>query len=135
MAIDADFADAADETIRVPSNIMGLLRHSYDSREKVLDWMLAIGVVVALTFAFRDDLRSMLGVSGDVGPNAGRKAPPVPNQDIGTAFPNAGPSGGRWPALYNYNMPVSRDIRYGVGPSATRPPDNPSQPATYVEDC
>lgn len=134
MTVEADLDMAANQTIRVPSNIMGLLRQSYDSREKMLDWMLAIGVTVALVVAFRDELRSMLGVSGDAGPNVGRRAPSVPNQDLGSAFPYAGRTGGRYPALYAYNMPTSRNFRYGIGPSGTRPPDNPSTVATYDKD-
>lgn len=131
MAIETELAEAADGTIRVPANLMHFIRASYDSREKMLDWMLAFGVVGALTYAFRDELRSLIGVTGNVTANVGRADNPVPNQDIESAFPDAGPSGGRWPALYAYNMPVSRAIRYDIGPSGTRPPSNPSDPASY----
>lgn len=131
MSVDQDFAGAADETIRVPGNLMHFIRQSYDTREKMLDWMLALGVAGALTFAFRDEIRTWLGIAGEAGPNVGRADNIVPNQDIGSAFPYAGREGGRWPALYNYNMPSSRNIRYNAGPSGTRPPRNPSLQPTF----
>jgi hypothetical protein len=118
-------------TERIPANIMGLLRQSYDSREKILDWVLAIGVTLALVYAFRDELQSLVGSPDQAGPNTGRSPEPQPNQNIAGAFPNAGTEGGRWPGLYAYNMPSSRDIRYTVGPSATAPPVNPSNPPEY----
>lgn len=129
-----DLGDAADKTIRVPANLMHFIRQSYDTREKMLDWMLAIGVTAALTYAFRDELRTLIGITNNVDANTGRDDNPVPNQDIGSAFPHAGTTGGRWPALYNYNMPTSRRIRYDAPPSGTRPPDNPSHVATYDKD-
>jgi hypothetical protein len=124
-----DTAAGAEETIRIPRNIMALLRESYDTREKALDWILALVVCSALVWAFRDELTTMFW--GDTGPNAGTDPEPQPNQNLGSAFPNAGPSGGRWPALYAYNMPVSRNIRNSAGPSATSPPGNPSLPPSY----
>lgn len=132
--ITDDLGDAADKTVRVPANLMHFIRASYDSREKILDWMMALGVTAALAYAFRDELRTLIGVTGNIDPNAGRDPNPVPNQDIPSAFPHAGPVGGRWPALYNYNMPTSRRIRYDAPPSGTRPPDNPSRVATFEKD-
>lgn len=129
-----DLTEAADATIRVPANLMGFIRASYDTREKTLDWMLALGVAGALTFAFRDEIRTWLGFDAAAGANIGRADNQVPNQDIGSAFPYAGPEGGRWPALYNYNMPASRRIRYDVGPSGTRVPEDPSLQPGYGKD-
>lgn len=123
---------AVETATRIPANVMGLLRQSYDSREKALDWLLAIGVSVALVYCFRDEIRGFVGTP-EAGPNAGAAPDPQPNQDIGTAFPFAGPDGGRWPALYAYNMPPSRNIRSSVGPSGMMPPANPSLPPTYEQ--
>jgi hypothetical protein len=128
-----DIGTAADHAVRVPAGMMALLRQSYDTREKVLDWLLAIGVVSAMVWVFRDDLRSAIGVTSDTDPNIGRTDPAVPSMDVRGAFPGAGPSGGRWPALYSYNMPASRAFRYAAGPSGTRPPSNPSIPPDYAE--
>lgn len=128
-----DIAAAADHAVRVPAGIMALLRQSYDSREKVLDWLLAIGVVAALVWAFRDDIRSSIGITSATDPNLGRTDPAVPSMDVRGAFPGAGRTGGRWPALYAYNMPASRAFRYAAGPSGTRPPTDPSVPPDYPE--
>lgn len=120
-------ADAAEgETIRVPRNIMGLLRQSYDSREKMLDWILAFAVAIALVLMFRDQI--MACFITDPGPNAGRDDPPVPSQNVDEAIPPEDQTNAR---LYTYNMPVSRKIRYFPGPSANPPPLDPSMPPRF----
>jgi hypothetical protein len=127
----ADVGDAADaagkQTVRVPANLLRMVRQSYDSREKVLDWMLAIGVVATLSYVFRDEIRGCIwpGVPDD--PNAGRADEPTPNQDVADAFPG----GGMRPGLYTYNMPPARNFRYSAAPSGTRPPHNPSMSPGY----
>ena len=119
----------ASETIRVPRNVMSMLRQSYDSREKVLDWLLAFAVVGCLVYIFRDQLRACLWPlpSASDGPNAGRTDNSQPNQNVAGAFPQQA----KRPELFTYNMPSSRHGRYGVGPSGTRPPDNPSNPPVF----
>lgn len=134
MSLEDDAAFAADETVRIPRNVMGLLRQSYDTREKVLDWALAFIVAGALAWAFKDEIRSMF-LAPNPDPNAGKAPDPQPNVNLGSAFPGAGQSGGRWPALYAYAMPSSRDIRASVGPNGTRPPSNPSNPPVTFGDC
>jgi hypothetical protein len=130
MTVADNLSDTSASMIRVPSNLMAHIRASYDSREKVLDWMLAFGVVIAMVWAFRDDISAMLAVPmPNADPNAGRTADQQPNQDVAGAFP---PSAVR-PDLYSYNMPRSRRIRYAAGPSGTPPPSDPSQPATYPD--
>lgn len=121
----AEVSNAADETIRIPRNVMGLLRQSYDSREKVLDWMVSIVVAVALVWAFRKELRGAIGASSD--PQAGAAPSLQPNMDIGDAFSNRGILA----RVYTYNMPMSRNIIKRVGPSGTRPPQNPSATPSY----
>jgi hypothetical protein len=125
-------ADAVEgRTVRVPANMWRLIRQSYDSREKVLDWCLAIGVVIALVWAFRDQLLNVLWPVPD--PNAGRSDAPLPNQDVATALPAGNPARSD---IYTYNMPVSRQIKYGSVPSGVGPPSNPSLPPLYpVEEC
>lgn len=114
------------ETIRVPRNIMGLLRQSYDTREKILDWMLAFFVAFALAWMFRDQIMAYFAPDPD--PNAGRDDPPVPSQNVDDAIP----PGDRLNAkLYTYNLPPSRSIRWHVGPNANPPPANPSNAPVY----
>lgn len=121
--------DLEGEAIRIPSNIMGLLRQSYDSREKALDWVLAFAVAGTLVYVFRDDLRGLIyGPPGD--PDAGRADSQQPSQDVGGAFPQAG----RRPDLYTYNMPSSRVLRQGRTVSATPPPTDPSSVPFNVYD-
>lgn len=123
--IIAEVSGAADETIRIPRNVMGLLRQSYDSREKQLDWIISIVVTLALAWAFRKELKGALGVNPSV--NAGLAPSQQPNMDIGDAFPNDGILA----RVYTYNMPMSRTIVRRVGPSGTRPPDDPSTAPSY----
>lgn len=119
--IEGAASEAAGRTIRVPANIMGLLRQSYDTREKVLDWMLAIGVTAALAYAYGDEIRGWLAAPE---PDA-----PAPNADVGGAFD----ASIRKPEIYTYNMPVSRRARYGPGPSAVSPPADPGQPPAFPD--
>jgi len=120
MDVEADLGNTAEQTIRIPANAMRLLRQSYDSREKVLDWWLAIFVTAALVYAFRDQLRGFVKPQADA--NAGRVDSMVPNQGVGDAFPNYGIN----PLIYTYNMPPSRFIKERRGPSGTRVPYSPS---------
>jgi hypothetical protein len=114
-------SSSGEDAVRIPANVMALLRQSYDTREKILDWCLAIGVAVALAYTFRDQLRGMCGLD-DPGVNAGREAEPQPSQDVAGAFP----AGGTPNDAYTYNMPVSRAIRYSVEGGGTALPSNPS---------
>jgi hypothetical protein len=129
-------AEAAGETtIRIPRNVYAMLRESYDSREKVLDWLLAFAVVAALVYAFRDQLLAcvMPKVIPDEHdtPEAGRHEDMMPNQNIAGALPARQAAQSN---IYTYNMPPSRNLRHGMGPSGTRPPDDPGQaPAFPVE--
>jgi hypothetical protein len=123
----AELNATADETIRIPRNAMRLLRQSYDSQEKVKDWLLAIAVVGAMVFVFRNQL---MGLLPNAGPNVGRHDNYVPNQKVGDAFPNTEVQ----PRIYTYNMPPSRSVRHDRGPSATRPPSNPSCPPGFPDD-
>ena len=127
MALEQEAGEAAEATVRVPSNIMGLLRQSYSNREKMLDWMLAIGCALALCWAYRDTLLGLAAPPTD--PNTGRPTM-VPNQNTPGAFPNTA----RQPRFYSYNLPPSRKIAYAIGPSGTMPPANPSQPPRYEQE-
>lgn len=119
--IGAAANEAATQTVRLPANLMGILRESYDSRQKVLDWMLSIAVVVVAVYAFWPTLKDLLNSEKII----------TPSQDVAGALPDvfAQPV----PAsIYTYNMPSSRSkIRTGIGPSATRPPVNPSRPPSF----
>lgn len=118
---------AGRETVRIPSNVMGLLRRSYDTREKMLDWLLAFVVAGVMIYAFRGPLLGFVWATSD--PEEGKPDPPVPNSAVGQAFPNTGiPS-----RIYTYNMPSSRNYRNFPGPSGTRPPENPSCPPDYTK--
>lgn len=114
-SIEQEAADAAKGTIRIPSNVMGLLRESYDTRQKVLDWMLSIGVIAVLVWAFWSPLGELFG-GKDIKPSQNVSGP-------GGALPKqVAPAN-----IYTYNLPPSRrGIRTGIGPSLTRPPHNPS---------
>lgn len=125
MTVEVDIKEAtgaaARETIRIPSNVMGLLRESYDTRQKVLDWMLSIGVIAVLIWAFWEPLGSLFG---------GQDMKPSQNvSGVGGALPprQTAPAN-----IYTYNLPSSRRmIRTGVGPTGTRPPNNPSNPPGF----
>lgn len=122
-------ADVTDQTIKVPEGIMRLLRQSYSTREKALDWILAIAVVAVMAYAFRDQLRGMLAPSTD--PNAGLDDV-TPSQDINGprgAFPRTNP---RAPAdPFTYNMPSSRALRNNAYPLGPAPPVNPSSVSVF----
>ncbi len=120
----ADLNATAEETIRIPRNAMRLLRQSYDSQEKTKDWLLAIAVVGAMVYVFRDQL---MGLLPNAGPNVGRHDHYVPNQAVGDAFPNTEIQ----PRIYTYNLPPSRAVKFGIGPSMTPAPRNPSNPPLY----
>lgn len=120
MEIERDLGETAEATIRIPANTMKLLRQSYDTREKVLDWWLAVFVAGALVYAFRNELRGF--VTPDTDPNAGKDPSMVPNQGVGDALPNRGIN----PMVYTYNLPPSRLIKERRGPSGTRKPFDPS---------
>lgn len=124
--IEGDLSNTAAETIRVPRNIMGLLRQSYDTREKILDWMLALFVTGALVWAYRDELWNCIAPDPDT--NAGRDDPPQPSQNVNEALPPDDITNAK---VYTYNLPSSRNIRYSIGPSNVPPPGNPSNPPAY----
>jgi hypothetical protein len=112
--------EVVNETVKLPSNLMSILRESYDSRQKVLDWMLSFAVIAVCIWAFWEPLVGMFPT---------RKV--VPSQDVSGALPDVW----RQPVpskLYTYNLPSSRTMHVGIGPSSTRPPHNPSKPAGYV---
>lgn len=112
------------ETTRIPANLYGLVRQSIDTREKVLDWCLAIAVSGTIAWVFRDQLASFFYPNGGV--NAGRQDNPTPNQDVATAFPTRSVND-----FYQYNMPRSRTLKYTPGPSVTAVPVNPSSQPAY----
>jgi hypothetical protein len=123
---------AGEETIRIPRNVYGLLRQSYDTREKVLDWLLAFAVVGALIYAFRDQLLAacipkVLPDEHDT-PEAGRYEDMQINQNVAGALPQGQQAKAN---VYTYNLPPSRNIRHGVGPSGTRPPNDPGAPPVF----
>lgn len=116
---------AEGETIRVPRNLMGFIRRSYDTREKVLDWMLALFVAIALAWMFQDEVRSWFVPDGDL--NAGRDDGPQVNQDTATAIPPGGAQQTQ-AEVYTYNQPPTRQIRYAAPPTGAFVPGNPSLP-------
>ena len=115
-------SDVAEQTVRIPANVMGLLRQSYDTREKFLDWLLAIGVACALVYAFRDQLRGMVTSNPD--PNAGRDPEPEPN--MVTNFDAD---------VYTINQPSTRNYINRPGPSATATPLNASRRPSFPGNC
>lgn len=129
MTLASDTGTAANSLTRVPAGIMGLLRQAHDSREKALDWLLACGVVGTMVYVFRAELWQMVNPAEDV--NAGRDDDPQPNQDVTDAFP-AGQDAPANP--YTYNMPVSRAIRYSIGPSSVGVPNSPSPNSRMLPD-
>lgn len=121
---------------RIPRNVYALLREGYDRREKALDLLIAAflaGVLIYLTRAWWRNLVPGLPDQGDA-PTAGQHEPMQPNQNVGGAFPNGQKA---MPRIYTYNMPPSRNLQYEIGPSATRPPDDPSEPPEFpiTETC
>lgn len=125
MSIESDTGAAAEHVVRVPAGVMQLLRQSYDSREKVLDWIVTIAVVGTMAYVFRHELRGL--VDPDRSPDAGLDDAPVPNQDVRDAFPRRGVR----PDIYTYNLPPSRGIRTGIGPAMSPAPGNPACPPSY----
>jgi hypothetical protein len=126
----ADVAErAADEVIKVPAGLMGLLRQSYDTREKVLDWMLSFAVVWVMVILFRQQLTEAWG-QRDLGPNVGREDSLVPNQNLASMI---GAADDIPPGIYTYNMPSSRMLKHSRGPSGTRVPTDPSATPVYPE--
>jgi hypothetical protein len=118
---------AYEEVVRIPSGVMNLVRQSYDSRDKVLDWMLAIGVAAAMAYAFRHQLLGFMFTTN--GPNAG-KTDLVPNQAASQAI---GKTGQPVETIYTYNMPKARTtIADRVGPSSVRKPFNPGYGPQYA---
>lgn len=121
---------AGEATVRVPANLYSMIRASYDSREKQLDWILAICVVGAMSFAFRKQLIALVVPDN---PNDALPDPPAPSQDLSTAFPFGGRTASE--RVYTYNMPSSRLQRYQPSVTGTRTPSDPSvQPSFDAED-
>ena len=114
-----------ESVVRIPANAMSLLRQSYDSRQKVLDWMLAIGVAGAMCWAFKAELRGFL--TSPINVNTGRDDDIVPNMAVREAR-NFGDAG---QGQYTYNLPASRALPFRVAPSGTRAPNNPSDAPSF----
>lgn len=124
-ALNTSLDAAEGETIRVPRNLMGYIRRSYDTREKVLDWMLAIFVAITLAWMFQDEIKSWLVPDGGI--NAGRDDGPQVNQDTEGAIPTGGAEQTQ-AEMYTYNQPATRQIRYAAPPTGAFVPRNPSLP-------
>jgi hypothetical protein len=129
MSIETTASETADQTIRLPKNVLRLIRQSYSSRERVLDWTLAIFVAAAMCYVFKAQLMGMF--AGDPSINAGATPSQVPNQNVGDAFPTTQYA---TPNIYTYNMPVSRNLERRFGPILTRVPHDPSLPLEYPDD-
>ena len=110
MSIGSTAESVAEEGIAIPRNVMGLLRASYDTREKHLDWLLAIATVGVVTLVFWPQIKEAC---------TGAKRDMVANQNVGSALK------GDVIDLYTYNLPPTRQLRNRVGPSGTRVPFNP----------
>ena len=108
-----------EEVVKIPSGVMGLVRKSYDTREKILDWMLAIAVVSVLVYLFHDKIKFPLRPS-TYNVNLG-KQDMVPTQDAEEALKTEHATKN----VYTYNMPASRAIKEHIGPSGVRIPFNP----------
>ncbi len=118
-----------EQVVRIPAGVMNLVRQSYDTRERVLDWMLAFFVAGALIYAFWGPIVAMVKPPKD--PNAG-KTDVTPNQDYKNACSGLSNSPSR---IYTYNMPQNRNlIASRVGPSSTRIPVNPGFGPQYNPD-
>lgn len=107
-----------EETVAIPANIMGLLRQSYDSREKMLDWLLAIATVGVVVAVFWPQLRAI----------SGRKDM-LPNDNVSGALPNKG----GYTDYLTYNLPPTRQLRARIGPSVTRIPFPPGSGPWYAD--
>lgn len=130
MTVESDVGVAANaagtQTVRIPANLYHFVRKSYDSREKVLDWCIAITLVAVMAYVFRDQIRA--AVQPDASLNTGRADDPEPNQDYADALP----AGQRARAdVYTYNLPPSRGIAYRTAPSGIPTPGNPSLPPVF----
>lgn len=106
----------------IPANLMAILRQSHDARERMLDWVLAIGVSAVLVYAFRDSIAGWFAGHSD-DPNTGRAEPPKPDPDA-----DAWKTGNPAVDYVSYNMPRSRAYRWGVAPIPTLPPRNRQRP-------
>jgi len=115
---------AAEEMTRIPANLMAVLRHSYDTREKVLDWLLSLAVVACMAFTFRAQLR---GVFNRINPGS---APLRPNE----AMPDNGSPNctGRVVSFLYTNNQGPRTARTGRVPTGTRPPISPNRAPGYL---
>jgi hypothetical protein len=121
-------ADTYKDVVHIPSGVMDLVRQSYDSRERVLDWMLAIAVVGVLLYLmgpkFNLSFTKLVGVNAD-------KIDLMPNQDVAAAVGTNQPV----ETIYTYNMPIARrNIAYNVGPTSVRKPFNPKFGPQYNAD-
>jgi hypothetical protein len=117
-----------DEIFKVPTGVMDLVRKSYDTRQRVLDWTLAIMIVTLIAFTFRAQLAAFY--SSCTNANAG-KTDLAPNMNVKEAV---GKTGQKVENLYTYNMPPARKlIASRVGPSSVRVPLNPSTGPLYPD--
>lgn len=123
-SIAADLNETTEQVVRLPSGVLRLVRESYDSRERVLDWMLAFFVSGALIYVFWDQLSSLASPSKSA--NAGLPDV-IPNNDIKNAVGNGQPVGN----YFTYNMPTSRQYASRIGNANTRIPFNPADGPQY----
>jgi hypothetical protein len=118
--------EAYEQVVNIPSGVMDLVRKSYDTRDKVFDWLLAIGVTGTLVYVFWDQICGLL-------PSAIGKYDIMPNQDVTGAL-------GKTPCqpvsnIYTYNMPPARkNIADRIGPASVRVPYNPGTGPQFSAD-
>jgi hypothetical protein len=158
MSVESDLSAAAESGVRLPANIMGMLREAYAERENALDWLLASVVVVVMGVVYWKVVRNPIGpMSDDVenrkvsalrAANVGQNVPikPDPNATAAKAMPDSGisgslaafntvPSANWYPSapVLTYNLPPSRAIPAGRGPTLTRKPDSPSTQPRFAD--
>jgi hypothetical protein len=109
-------ADVETEVLKVPAGVMRMLEQSYGTRERQLDWLLAIIAVGATTFAFWPQLKGCIWpLPKDMKPN-----------DEVTQIPKH--PGAR---VMTYNLPPSRALAVRRGPTVVPIPNNPSFSPTF----
>lgn len=119
--------EGVEEIARVPQGVMRLLQQSYATRERHLDWLLALVAVGAVVYAFWPQICDGVkqGKAG-VGTN---NPDSKPNDDIKGALSD-NPS----VRLYTYNLPAARNFAPRRGPTVVPTPQNPSFSPAYPVD-
>lgn len=116
----ASLADqTSEQVIRLPSGVVRLVRQSIDSRERVLDWMLALAVAGTMLYVFWDQVCGLVNPSKSVNAGLGDTQPNYDGKTMG------GDGIQSVSTFITYNMPSSRKFAQRVGPSNIRIPDNP----------